>query len=267
MQNIWGLIFTSSKRFEEFIIMSNTKSIRLFTLPNALTLANLVAGAIAIVFALNHQYEVSFWLIIVAAVCDFFDGLVARLLHQQSELGVQLDSLADDISFGLAPAIVMFDIYRSTTSYYALEQTIMEPLGYVVFIIAAFSALRLAKFNIDTTQSTEFEGLPTPANALMLMSLAVLYTDGLVSLYQEHILLISVAASLLLVSPIRMFALKFKNFKLADNKLRFGFLFSALCFIIFFSAYSIVAIIVLYIVLSTLRWIFSSRKGDAEETK
>ena len=240
--------------------MSNTKSIRLFTLPNALTLANLVAGAIAIVFALNHQYEVSFWLIIVAAVCDFFDGLVARLLHQQSEL-------ADDISFGLAPAIVMFDIYRSTTSYYALEQTIMEPLGYVVFIIAAFSALRLAKFNIDTTQSAEFEGLPTPANALMLMSLAVLYTDGLVSLYQEHILLISVAASLLLVSPIRMFALKFKNFKFADNKLRFGFLLSALCFIIFFSAYSIVAIIVLYIVLSTLRWIFSSRKGDAEETK
>ncbi len=244
--------------------MGNTKNIRLFTLPNMLTLANLVAGAIAIVFALQHQYETSFWLIIAAAVCDFFDGLVARLLHQQSELGVQLDSLADDISFGLAPAIVMFDIYRNSSSYYALEPSIMEPLGYLVFIIAAFSALRLAKFNIDTTQSTEFEGLPTPANAMMLLSLAVLYANGQVSLYQEHILLISVAASLLLVSPIRMFALKFKSFKFADNKLRFGFLLAALCFIIFFTAYSIVAIIVLYIVVSTIRWIFTSRKVDAE---
>ena len=244
--------------------MGNTKNIRLFTLPNMLTLGNLVAGAIAIVFALQHQYETSFWLIIAAAVCDFFDGLVARLLHQQSELGVQLDSLADDISFGLAPAIVMFDIYRNSSSYYTLEPSIMEPLGYLVFIIAAFSALRLAKFNIDTTQSTEFEGLPTPANAMMLLSLAVLYANGQVSLYQEHILLISIAASLLLVSPIRMFALKFKSFKFADNKLRFGFLLAALCFIIFFTAYSIVAIIVLYIVVSTIRWIFTSRKVDAE---
>ena len=240
--------------------MGNTKSIRLFTLPNALTLANLVAGAIAIVFALKHQYEVSFWLIIAAAVCDFFDGFVARLLKQQSELGVQLDSLADDISFGLAPAVVMYDTYISTSSYYGISADVMEPLSYVVFIIAAFSALRLAKFNIDTTQSTEFEGLPTPANALMLMSLAVLYAGGDVALYQEHILVISVAASLLLVSPIRMFALKFKNFKLADNKLRFGFLVAALCFIIFFRAYSIVAIIVLYIVLSTLRWMFKRRE-------
>ena len=244
--------------------MSNTKSIRLFTLPNALTLANLVAGAIAIVFALKHQYEVSFWLIIAAAVCDFFDGFVARLLHQQSELGVQLDSLADDISFGLAPAVVMFDIYGQSTSYYNFDTSIMQPLSYVVFIIAAFSALRLAKFNIDTTQSSEFEGLPTPANALMLMSLAVLYANGEVSLYQEHILLISIAASLLLVSPIRMFALKFKSFKWADNKLRYGFLLAALNFIIFFTAYSIVAIIVLYIVLSTLRWIFSPRKVETK---
>ena len=241
------------------------KSIRLFTLPNALTLANLVAGAIAIVFALEHNYEVSFWLIIAAAVCDFFDGFAARLLKQQSELGVQLDSLADDISFGLAPAVVMFDIYTNTTSYYDLQPTIMQPLGYLVFIIAAFSALRLAKFNIDTTQSEEFEGLPTPANAMLLLSLAMLYASGRVALYQEHVLLISVAVSLLLVSPIRMFALKFKNFKFADNKLRFGFLLAAVNFIIFFSAYSIVAIIVLYIVLSTLRWIFSSRgvaKGE-----
>ena len=235
--------------------MSNVQKTRLFTLPNALTLANLVAGAIAIVATLKYQaYETAFWLIIVAAVFDFFDGMVARLLKQQSPLGVELDSLADDISFGLAPAVVMYEIYSNTTSYYSLSEEWMQPLGFVVFIIAAFSALRLAKFNIDTTQSSEFVGLPTPANALMLLSLGVLYANGNVALYQEHILVISVAASLLLVSPIRMFSLKFKSLRIADNKLRYGFIVAALALIICVPTYSILAIIVLYIVLSTIRW-------------
>ena len=243
--------------------MSNTNidKIRLFTVPNFLTLANLVAGALAVVFALrDHAYDVSLMLIIVAAVCDFFDGFAARLLKQQSPLGVQLDSLADDISFGLAPAVVMYDLFCHSTSYYALPEEIMSWLGYLCFIVAAFSALRLAKFNIDTTQATEFEGLPTPANALMLMSLAALALNGDVALYQEHILIISVAASFLLISPIRMFALKFKNFKIADNKLRYSFILASLLLIIFLTKYSVVAIIVLYIVLSTIRWIFLPKK-------
>lgn len=243
--------------------MSNTNidKIRLFTVPNFLTLANLVAGALAVVFALrDHAYDVSLMLIIVAAVCDFFDGFAARLLKQQSPLGVQLDSLADDISFGLAPAVVMYDLFCHSTSYYALPEEIMSWLGYLCFIVAAFSALRLAKFNIDTTQTTEFEGLPTPANALMLMSLAALALKGDVALYQEHILIISVAASFLLISPIRMFALKFKSFKFADNKLRYGFILASLLLIIFLTKYSVVAIIVLYIVLSTIRWIFLPKK-------
>lgn len=243
--------------------MSNTNidKIRLFTVPNFLTLANLVAGALAVVFALrDHAYDVSLMLIIVAAVCDFFDGFAARLLKQQSPLGVQLDSLADDISFGLAPAIVMYDLFCHSTSYYALPEEIMSWLGYLCFIVAAFSALRLAKFNIDTTQTAEFEGLPTPANALMLMSLAALALNGDVALYQEHILIISVAASFLLISPIRMFALKFKSFKIADNKLRYSFILASLLLIIFLTKYSVVAIIVLYIVLSTIRWIFLPKK-------
>ena len=243
--------------------MSNTNidKIRLFTVPNFLTLANLVAGALAVVFALrDHAYDVSLMLIIVAAVCDFFDGFAARLLKQQSPLGVQLDSLADDISFGLAPAVVMYDLFCHSTSYYALPEEIMSWLGYLCFIVAAFSALRLAKFNIDTTQTAEFEGLPTPANALMLMSLAALALKGDVALYQEHILIISVAASFLLISPIRMFSLKFKSFKIADNKLRYSFILASLLLIIFLTKYSVVAIIVLYIVLSTIRWIFLPKK-------
>lgn len=225
-------------------------------------MANLVAGAAAVILTLQyHDYETAFWLIIAAAVCDFFDGFVARLLGQSSPLGVQLDSLADDISFGLAPAVVMFDIYSQTTTYYGISSDIMEPLGYLTLIIAAFSALRLAKFNIDTTQTTEFTGLPTPANALMLMSLAVLATQGKVALYQEQILVISVAAALLLISPIRMFALKFKGFGWRGNELRYGFLLTSLLIIILAPAYSILAIIVLYIALSTMRWLFGRNRA------
>ena len=139
---------------------TNINKIRLFTVPNMLTLANLVAGALAVVFALRaHAYDISLMLIIVAAVCDFFDGFAARLLNQSSPLGVQLDSLADDVTFGVVPAVVMYDIYIHTTSFYGLDSEWMGYASYVVLIIAAFSVLRLAKFNIDTTQTTEFCGL------------------------------------------------------------------------------------------------------------
>ena len=237
--------------------MSNNMKIRLFTVPNMLTLANLLAGCAAIIFTLQyHAYETAFWLIIAAAVFDFFDGFAARLLNQSSPLGVQLDSLADDVTFGLAPAVVMYDLYLDSPSYYGLDPEIMGWLKWGVLILAAFSVLRLAKFNIDTTQSAEFEGLPTPANALMLMSLALLSEAGKVVLHQESILVISLAASLLLISPIRMFALKFKSFGIKGNELRYGFIVAAIALIILVPAYSLLAIIVLYIALSTLRWLF-----------
>ena len=241
--------------------MHNNMKIRLFTVPNMLTLANLLAGCAAIIFTLEyHAYETAFWLIIAAAVFDFLDGFAARLLKQTSPLGVQLDSLADDVTFGLAPAIVMYDLYIHSTSYYGLNPEVMGWLKYGVLIIAAFSVLRLAKFNIDTTQSTEFEGLPTPANALLLTSLALLAERGAVVLHQEIILVIAIAVSLLLISPIRMFALKFKGFGIKGNELRYGFIVAALALIILVPAYSLLAIIVLYIVLSTVRWIFVGKK-------
>lgn len=226
-----------------------------------LTLGNLVAGLLAVIVTLTeHDYTMALWLIVIAAVFDFFDGFAARLLKQQSPLGVQLDSLADDVTFGVVPAVVMYDIYAHSSSYFALDATLMHYLGYVTLIIAAFSVLRLAKFNIDTTQSAEFSGLPTPANALMLLSLAALEQQGSVVLSQEHILLISVATALLLISPIRMFALKFKGFGWRGNELRYSFMLVSLLLIIFLPTYSILAIIVLYIALSTLRWLFA--RGD-----
>lgn len=237
--------------------------IRLFTLPNMLTLGNLVAGVLALIVTLTeHDYMMALWLIIIAAVFDFFDGFAARLLKQQSPLGVQLDSLADDVTFGVVPAVVMYDLYAHSSSLFALDATMMHYLGYVTLIIAAFSVLRLAKFNIDTTQSAEFSGLPTPANALMLLSLAALEQQGSVVLSQEHILVISVATALLLISPIRMFALKFKGFGWRGNELRYSFILVSLLLIIFLTTYSIIAIIVLYIVVSTLRWLFVRGDGS-----
>lgn len=264
MQNVLGFFFRAkSPKVTKKIVRA--MDIKLFTLPNMLTLANLLSGAAAIVAVLcHHSYETAMWLIIASAVFDFLDGFAARLLGQFSPLGIELDSLADDISFGLAPAVVMFDLYNHSSSMYGLAESVTEPAGYVVFIIAAFSALRLAKFNIDKRQVGEFIGLPTPANALMLMSLATLAEQGLVTLSQEHILLISVAAAMLLISPIRMFALKFHGFGLRGNEIRFGFLLASLLLIIFLPTYSIVAIIVLYIATSTIVWLFTPSKEEDE---
>lgn len=223
-----------------------------------LTMANLLAGASAVVATLQyHDYQLALWLIIASAIFDFFDGMVARLLNQISPLGVQLDSLADDISFGLVPAVVMFDLVRSTESAFGLGAEVIESLSYIALIVAAFSALRLGKFNIDTTQTSEFEGLPTPANALMLLSLAVLQESGHIALGAEWLLVIAVVASLLLVSPIRMFSLKFKGFGIKGNELRYAFILLSLALIFIVPTYSILAIIVLYIAISTLRWLFA----------
>ena len=236
--------------------------IRLFTIPNMLTLANLLSGAIAVIVTLQyHNYTLALGLVVLAALFDFLDGFVARLLNQQSPLGVQLDSLADDVTFGLVPALVMFDIYGGSASYYGCECAVMEYLGYATLLIAAFSVLRLAKFNIDTTQSTEFSGLPTPANALLLLSLAMLSEQGHIALYQEQILLLSVAMSLLLISPIRMFALKFKGFGWSGNELRYIFLLISALIIAFMPVYSVAIIITLYIVVSTIKWLFAKKEN------
>jgi CDP-diacylglycerol--serine O-phosphatidyltransferase len=247
----------------EDVKVHKVMKIRLFTIPNIITLANLLSGVLASIVTLQyHNYTLALMLVVLAAVFDFFDGFVARLLNQQSPLGVQLDSLADDVTFGLVPALVMFDIYNHTSSYYGCNCAVMEYLGYLTLLIAAFSVLRLAKFNIDTTQSTEFSGLPTPANALLLLSLAMLFERGDIMLYREHVLLISVAMSLLLISPIRMFALKFKGFGWRGNELRYLFILASLLIIIIATKYAVAIIITLYIVVSTLIWLFTKREVE-----
>ena len=232
--------------------------IKLFTIPNLLTLSNLFCGSAAVVSALVWgDLKLAFGLMVLAAVFDFFDGFAARLLNQSSPIGLQLDSLADDISFGLAPAAIMYSLYQWMPG-------IWLPEGYpglVVFVFTACAALRLAKFNIDDTQRTEFCGLPSPAAGLFCASLGLLHAEGMLSLPYEAVLLAAAATAWLMISPIRMFALKFHGFGWTGNRLRYLFLGACVVLILTLGAYAIPAIFVLYVVVSLVRWLLQGRRA------
>lgn len=231
--------------------------IKLFTIPNLITLGNLLCGAAATITALVcGNLQAAFWWVIAAAVCDFFDGFTARLLKSFSPLGVQLDSLADMVSFGVAPSAVL----------YALATDCGAPaeVAFAVFVLAAFSALRLAKFNIDDTQSVEFCGLPTPAAALFCVGLGLLYYRGNVALAAWMPLAMAGVLALLLVSPIRMFSLKFHGFGWQGNGLRYGFILFAIAAAVVLRWFAVPAIIAAYIIVSTVRWIVMRQ---SQETK
>ena len=239
--------------------------IRLFTIPNMLTLGNLLCGSAAVVALLLHSdYELAFWLMIASAVCDFLDGFAARLLKSTSPLGVQLDSLADMVSFGLVPSIALFCVYEALPQMLDVADNVAEIMRYLTFIIVAFSALRLAKFNIDDTQHTEFCGLPTPANGLFCLSIAMLAASGDLALSREVLLLVAVIMAVLLISPIRMFALKFKGFGWKGNEIRYIFLLACVAIIAVLTRMAVPAIIGLYIAISTIRWCVNRKINEVE---
>jgi CDP-diacylglycerol--serine O-phosphatidyltransferase len=195
-------------------------------IPNAITCCNLFSGCVACVMAFSGNFEYAMLFIVLGAVFDFFDGMVARLLGVSSPLGVQMDSLADDVTFGLAPATVIFSFMRDVLVYPSFLGPFVAVLPYFAFLIAVFSACRLAKFNIDTRQTTSFIGLPTPANALFWSSLIVGGKEWLLGL--EHawavLLVLIFLFSYFLVSEIPMFSMKFKNLSWKSNKRRYTFL-------------------------------------------
>ena len=235
--------------------------IRLFTIPNMLTLGNLLCGSAAVVALLAHSnYELAFWLMIASAVCDFFDGFAARLLKISSPLGVQLDSLADMVSFGLVPSVELFCIYDTLPASVELSDTLSVVLRYLTFIVVAFSALRLAKFNIDDTQHTEFCGLPTPANGLFCLSLAMLAAAGDIALTREAVVAVAVVMAFMLISPVRMFALKFKGFGWKGNEIRYIFILACVAIVALFARFAVPAIILLYMAISVVRWAINLRK-------
>ena len=230
--------------------------IKLFTVPNCITLTNLLCGVGSIISALVYRdLQLAFLFIVASAVADFFDGFTARLLKQYSDIGVQLDSLADMVSFGTAPAIAMTVLCQDMPSAFGLEGTWKLVLCYLPLIVTALSALRLAKFNVDETQKEEFEGLPTPASAILLVSIAALCQKDALVIDVEWLTLISVLVAMMLISPVRMFSFKFKSVRWSDNKLRFLFVASCIAMVGVLRWYAIPAIILLYIAVSTVRWI------------
>ena len=226
-------------------------------IPNTITLCNLICGCIAAYMALQPepQYATAFYFIIGGAVFDFFDGFAARLLHVSSPLGKELDSLADDITFGMAPAAIVFAMLRQTVPAIVPEgHWAATALPFAAFLIAAFSALRLAKFNLDERQATSFIGLPTPANALFWGALATAaHTHIVTTPWAAWALLAGVvASSLILVAEVPMFALKFKHFGWKGNALRYTFLIVSAALIISFGLVAVALAVVLYVLLSLL---------------
>lgn len=217
-------------------------------LPNAITCANLLSGCIGIVFAFKGNLETAAYFVIFSGIFDFFDGMVARLLNVKSAIGKDLDSLADMVSFGFLPGVIMFHLLKA--SDYSSEY-----LPYLGFIITVFSALRLAKFNNDTRQTEDFIGLNTPMNTLFICSLPFIAHDY-PQIISSSILLIAITAitSLLLVSEIKIFSLKFSNLSWEKNKIKFIFLILSAILIAFLKFAAIPFVLVLYIALSFLHF-------------
>ena len=222
-------------------------------IPNFATACNLFSGCIAAVMAFQANYEMAILFIILGATFDFFDGMLARLFHVSGPLGKELDSLADDITFGFAPSVIVFSLFKEV-QYPAFMQSMTDIFPYTAFIIAVFSALRLGKFNIDPRQSSSFIGLPTPANALFWGSLVVgghsfLISDAFNALYLFILVLLM---SYLLVAELPMFSLKFKNLSWKDNKISYIFLLVCIPLLVIFRISGFAAIILWYILLSLL---------------
>lgn len=220
-------------------------------IPNTITCCNLVSGCVAIAYAFSGNVELSFTWIIIGAIFDFFDGMSARLLNVSSPIGKELDSLADVVTFGVAPSTILFS-ELSVMSYPAILEPLRPILPFTAYIMAAFSALRLAKFNLDERQALGFIGLPTPANALFWGSLIIgagkwLEATPFMVFFLLGGILIS---SWLMVSEIPMFALKFKEWGWKGNQVKYIFLLTCIPLLAIFGLTGLAIIIAWYVIIS-----------------
>ena len=224
-------------------------------IPNAITLMNLFCGCIAAVFALNNDFEMAFYWVSLGIFLDFFDGFFARLFQVSSPLGLQLDSLADMVTSGVVPGIVMYQLMGSSSSFPQWGWS-MEPWPFLGFLITLGSCYRLANFNIDTRQTDSFIGLPTPANALFILSLPLVlqHSDSMLVLELLTnpwvLVIITLLSVYMLNAEIPLFSLKIKKFSWKGNALQIGFLISSLLLLVFFQYAGIPLVIVFYVLLS-----------------
>lgn len=224
-------------------------------LPNFITLLNLLCGVTAIICIFQFELYMAAWLIVAGAIFDFADGLVARLLKVSSDLGKQLDSLSDVVTFGVAPGLIGYRILE--------QQGIYEWYTFLPLLIPIFGALRLARFNIDTRQSDSFIGLPIPANALFWISLPLMvqynyfqnveFIDLSYAYAPLTIVIASVVLSFMMVMNLPMMALKFKQFRWAENQLRYLLILLSGVLLIFFMFAAIPIILLLYTLISIIQ--------------
>lgn len=212
-------------------------------IPNFITMLNLFTGSVAVYYAFNGNLTVSFFAILIAGLFDFLDGLAARALKAYSPMGKELDSLADVISFGLAPGVIVFSL---------LEQSAYPDwVRFAGFFIPVFSALRLAKFNIDENQTSSFIGLPTPANAIFWAGMGYSFSGWLIENPWVTLALTTVLSGLL-VSKLPMFSLKFKSLKWYENSMQYIFLVGCIVLLIVFGLKAFALIIGWYILGSVI---------------
>ena len=238
-------------------------------IPNFITLLNLFCGSIAVILAVNNLFVASAIFVFLGIFFDFFDGFFARKLNVQSELGVQLDSLADMVTSGLVPGIIMYKLLSLASSDPGINistwSSLMKwegfkivPIALVGLFITMASAYRLAKFNIDSDQQNYFKGLPTPANTLLIISLPLILefqnSDAMnaIILNKWFLLAVTILSCYLLNSTIKLFALKFKNYSFKDNAIRYIFILLSVVLLIVLHFAAIPLIILLYILLSLL---------------
>lgn len=235
---------------------NNTSPMRLLRqLPNLITLLNLFCGCIAVVFAFEDQYLFAFGFVALGIFFDFFDGFFARILNASSPLGLQLDSLADMVTSGVTPGLVMYKMLLDTVDSFGLPSWV----PFLGFIITLGSCYRLANFNVDTRQTDSFIGLPTPANALLITSLPLVLsnTDSMILLQllitPWVLLLITAFSAYILNAEIALFSLKFKQFSMRKNGLQIGFLALSVVLLIAFQYAGVPLIVISYVLISAIR--------------
>lgn len=231
-------------------------------IPNILTLLNLFCGSVAVILAVNNNFVASALFVFLGIFFDFFDGFAARKLNVSSELGLQLDSLADMVTSGLVPGIVMFKLLEIVVfDWGVIDMSVGFSVPWVPaigLIITLASAYRLAIFNLDDEQQTYFKGLPTPANAILILSLPLILEfqnndliNGMI-LNKWFLIGLTLLSSYLLNSGIKLFALKFKTFDFKKNSVRYVFLILCIVLLVVLKFAAIPMIIILYILMSVL---------------
>lgn len=223
-------------------------------IPNLITLGNLTCGLLSILFAFEGNLALAGGLIFYGAILDFFDGFAARLLKVNSEIGKQLDSMADMVTFGVAPGILMYQLIAMTNEN-PLAISNELTISLIAFLIPIFSAIRLAKFNIDTRQISSFIGLPTPAAAIFIASLPIIGANYYTNFSLELLIVSTVILSILLVAELPLFSLKISKGETLKNQLniiRIAFLISSVILLFILKFAAIPFIVILYIFLSII---------------